>query len=186
MSKRLSRIGFWFASPLLAIACVDGSEAESRTGDAARLAAAPVDPPPEASSHGGGARDAGGPTVSSRDGGPGLGPSNIVVATRKAPRGNAASPSGLVSGTLLVRNDCLVLVGPTGVTTLPIFREGSAEFDFPSGTLSYSGRIHRLGERTTLPGGHLPKGSPALSAHRAVIERCATDDVFMCVSHKVS
>ncbi|HEX9966046.1 MAG TPA: hypothetical protein VGB04_13805 [Allosphingosinicella sp.] len=106
----------------------------------------------------------------------------VVVATRPAPAasgGKVTSPAGLVAGTLGVRRNCLVVVGATGVTTLPIFREGSFGWDPAAGTLRFAGRAYRLGDKLTLPGGNMPKRSPFVADHRAVIDRCGAADVFI-------
>ncbi|HYW15851.1 MAG TPA: hypothetical protein VE891_06830 [Allosphingosinicella sp.] len=89
------------------------------------------------------------------------------------------SPAGLVAGTLSVRRNCLVLVGATGVTILPIFREGSFGWDRAAGALGFAGRTYRLGDRLSLPGGAMPGRSPFVADHRAVIDRCGATDVFI-------
>ena len=106
----------------------------------------------------------------------------VTVAARRAPAdsgGRVTSPAGLLAGTLALRRNCLVIVGATGVTTLPIFRQGSFAWDGAEGALSYGGRTWRLGETLTLPGGNLPKRSPYVADYRATIDRCGTDDVFI-------
>ena len=106
----------------------------------------------------------------------------VVVATRPAPAdsgGKVTSPAGLVAGTLDIRSNCLVIVGASGVTTLPIFREGSFGWDAGARTLRYGGRGYRVGETLALPGGNLPRRSPFVADHRAVIDRCGAKDVFI-------
>lgn len=103
----------------------------------------------------------------------------VFVAVRPAQQGDTVTAmAGTGGGTLSVRNNCLVTVS-AGVVSLPVFREGAAEWDAEAQTLRFANKTYRMGDSIQWGGGSLPKAVAAESEFADRAAACGARDIFM-------
>ena len=105
----------------------------------------------------------------------------VTIATWQRPVPNpgvVGSAAALASGTLILRNNCLLLEWEGGRTILPVFPSDRIQWDAAALTLTHEGRRYRVGDPISIGGGGVRRDSPAVAAIAEIDARCGADSVW--------
>jgi hypothetical protein len=102
----------------------------------------------------------------------------VGVAPSDGPVGGATAR---MDGVLSRVRGCLVVDSGGGVRLHPVFPAGAAQWNPSTGTLSFAGRLYRLGDRITLGGGGV---TPSVFRREAGIEiaPCEVSDLWVVIA----
>jgi hypothetical protein len=96
------------------------------------------------------------PTAEAENSPPAAGDAVRVARWLKAPMQPVMD--ALLTGTLAIANNCLVMAGPVknAPPTLPIFPDGKGAWDDAKQTFTYEGKVIKIGETLQVGGGFIP------------------------------
>jgi hypothetical protein len=102
----------------------------------------------------------------------------IAMALSDGPVGGATAR---IDGILSRVRGCLVVDSDGGVRLHPVFPAGKARWNPATGTLSFAGKLYRLGDRITLGGG---VASPSAYPREAGVEvaPCEVSDLWVVIA----
>jgi hypothetical protein len=97
------------------------------------------------------------------------------------PDGPVAGAAARIDGVLSRVRGCLVVDPDGGARLHPVFPAGKARWDPATGTLSFAGRLYRLGDRITLGGGGVTSPSAYRREAGVEIAPCEVSDLWVVV-----
>lgn len=111
-----------------------------------------------------------------------LNASPVAVYGKTRAEGQIIGDAAALSGTLKLRDGCLVIASTTTYDTQPVFHYYSVQWNFDQKTLTYDGKMYALGDMIHLSGGGVVSRQERQQLeHRsdAHIPQCTNTQLFL-------